>query len=77
MVKIRLQRVGRHQLALYRIVVADSHSPRDGRFIEILGTYDPNTNPASIRISSEKVNQWLKNGAKMTPTVSSILKGKI
>ena len=59
-VKIRMQRTGRHNLPKYRIVVADSHSPRDGRFIEILGTYDPATNPAKVTIDTEKAYEWLK-----------------
>jgi small subunit ribosomal protein S16 len=76
MVKIRLQRTGRHKLALYRIVVADARSPRDGRFLDIIGTYDPNTKPAGIKINNESLASWIKQGAQMTPTVKSILSGK-
>ena len=72
-VKIRMQRTGRHNLPKYRIVVADSHSPRDGRFIEILGTYDPATNPAKVTIDTEKAYEWLKKGAISSDTVRSFL----
>ena len=72
-VKIRMQRVGRRNLASYRIVVADSHSPRDGRFIEILGTYDPKVNPAKIVLDDEKAYEWLKKGAIPSDTVRSFL----
>lgn len=72
-VKIRMQRVGRHKLAKYRIVVADSHYPRDGRFIEILGTYDPTANPAKVTIDTEKAYAWLKQGAIPSDTVKSFL----
>ena len=72
-VKIRMQRTGRHKLASYRIVVADSRYPRDGRFIEIVGTYDPLTNPETVKIDVEKVEKWVNNGAKLTDTVKSLL----
>ena len=72
-VKIRLTRTGRHSLALYRIVVADSRSPRDGRFIEILGTYNPNTNPATVTIKEEETLKWLGNGAIPTDTARNLL----
>ena len=72
-VKIRMQRTGRHNLPKYRIVVADSHSPRDGRFIEILGTYDPAANPAKVTIATEKAYEWLKKGAIPSDTVRSFL----
>ena len=74
MVKIRLTRTGRHYDASYRIVVADSRSPRDGRFIEQIGFYNPLTNPAEIKIDAEKAKTWLANGAQPTETVRSLLK---
>ena len=72
-VKIRLKRTGRHGLALYRIVAADSRYPRDGRFLEIVGTYNPLTDPATVTLDAEKVNKWLANGAQPTVTVKNIL----
>lgn len=72
-VKIRLARRGRKKLAMYDVVVADARSPRDGRFIEKLGTYDPNTNPASININNERALKWLMNGAQPTDTVKAML----
>jgi small subunit ribosomal protein S16 len=72
-VKIRLARRGRKKSAIYDIVVADARSPRDGKFIEKLGTYNPNTNPASIDFSEEKAFQWLMNGAQPTDTVKAML----
>ncbi len=71
-VKIRLTRKGSHKRPFYRIVVADSESPRDGRFIEILGTYDPMMQPAVMRVKEDRASFWLKRGAKMTDTVHSI-----
>ncbi len=73
MVKIRLQRQGGHKRPFYRIVVADSRSPRDGRFIEIIGTYNPLVNPAKVEVSEEKALKWLGNGAKPTDTARSLL----
>lgn len=73
MVKIRLQRFGAHKAPRYRIVAADSRSPRDGKFLEILGTYNPCTDPATVTIDLEKVNKWIKNGAQPTVTVKNIL----
>ncbi len=73
MVKIRLQRFGAHKAPKYRIVAADSRSPRDGKFLEILGTYNPLTNPATVTVDAEKVQAWLKNGAQPTVTVKNIL----
>lgn len=73
MVKIRLQRFGAHKAPKYRIVAADSRSPRDGKFLEILGTYNPLTNPATVTVDAEKVQAWLKNGAQPTITVKNIL----
>lgn len=72
-VKIRLARRGRKKKAIYDIVVADARSPRDGKFIEKLGTYNPNTNPASIDFSEDKAFQWLMNGAQPTDTVKAML----
>jgi len=74
MVKIRLRRVGAKHKPSYRIVVADSRSPRDGRFIEIVGHYNPLTDPATININEEKVLKWLKQGAQPTDTVYSLLR---
>ena len=72
-VKIRLARRGRKKAATYDIVVADARAPRDGRFIEKLGTYNPNTNPASINFDEDKAFQWLMNGAQPTDTVKAML----
>ena len=74
MVKIRLRRMGAKKAPYYRIVVADSRSPRDGRCIEEIGTYDPLTNPATITIDAEKAQTWIKNGAQPTDTVRGLLK---
>ena len=74
MVKMRLKRVGAKKAPTYRIVVADSRSPRDGRFIEQIGYYNPLTNPADIKIDAEKAKTWLANGAQPTETVRSLLK---
>ena len=74
MVKIRLQRVGAKKAPFYHIVVADSKSPRDGKIIEQLGTYDPMTNPEKITLDKEKVEKWIKNGAKPTDTVKALIK---
>ncbi len=72
-VKIRLKRVGRHHLAQYRIVVADSHSPRDGRFIEELGTYEPKRQPAKVTLNADLALAWLEKGAQPTDTVRTLL----
>ena len=74
MVKIRLKRMGAKKAPFYRIIVADSRSPRDGRFIEELGTYNPLTNPAEIKVDAERVHQLVKNGAQPTDTVRGLLK---
>ena len=74
MVKIRLRRMGAKKNPYYRIVVADSRSPRDGRCIEEIGTYDPLTNPATINVDLEKAQTWIKNGAQPTDTVKALLK---
>ena len=71
-VKIRLKRTGRHGLALYRIVAADSRYPRDGRFLEIVGTYNPNTKPATCEINEEVALKWLRNGAVLTDTARDL-----
>jgi len=73
-VKIRLRRMGAKKNPFYRIVVADSRYPRDGRFIEEIGTYNPLTDPASVEIDAEKAQTWIKNGAQPTDTVKAILK---
>ena len=73
MVKIRLQRHGKKKAPFYHIVVADSKSPRDGKIIEQLGTYDPMTTPATINLDKEKVEAWIKNGAKPTDTVKHLI----
>lgn len=73
-VKIRLKRMGAKKAPFYRVVVADSRYPRDGRFIEELGYYNPTTNPADIKIDVEKAQTWVKNGAQPTETVKSLLK---
>ena len=74
MVKIRLRRMGAKKNPFYRIVVADSRSPRDGRCIEEIGTYDPLTNPATVTVDAEKAQTWIKNGAQPTDTVKALLK---
>ena len=71
--KIRLTRLGDKKSPFYRVVVADSRSPRDGKFVEILGTYNPLTNPAEIKINNEKAVQWIKNGAQPTETAKELL----
>lgn len=73
MVKIRLQRFGKKKAPFYHIVVADSKSPRDGKIIEQLGTYDSMTNPGTIVLDKEKVEAWIKNGAKPTDTVKKLI----
>lgn len=71
-VKIRLKRVGAKKAPFYRIVVADSRSPRDGRFIEEVGTYNPVAQPAKVEINEESVLQWMQNGAKPSDTVRNL-----
>lgn len=73
MVKIRLQRVGKKKKPSYRVVVADSRAARDGKFIEIIGHYDPLTDPATVSIQEEKALKWLRQGAQPTETVASLL----
>ena len=74
MVKIRLRRMGAKKNPYYRIVVADSRSPRDGRCIEEIGSYDPLTKPATVKVDAEKAQNWIKNGAQPTDTVRGLLK---
>ncbi len=73
-VKIRLRRMGQKKAPFYRIIVADSKSPRNGRFIEEIGTYDPNTNPSSFNVNEEAAKKWLANGAQPTEVVAKIFK---
>lgn len=73
-VKIRLKRMGSHKKPFYRIVVADSRSPRDGKFIEEIGYYNPISEPKEIKINNEKAEKWLKDGAQPTDTVKVLFK---
>ena len=73
-VKIRLRRMGAKRAPFYRVVVADSRYPRDGRFIEEIGTYDPTKDPAIVNIDGEKAKKWISNGAQPTDTVKALLK---
>ena len=73
-VKIRLRRMGAKKAPFYRVVVADSRYPRDGRFIDEIGTFNPLTDPAEINLDAEKVQKWLKNGAQPTDTVKALIK---
>lgn len=73
-VKIRLRRMGAKKAPFYRIVVADSRYPRDGRFIEEIGYYNPLTDPAEVKVDAEKVQKWIGNGAQPTDTVKALLK---
>ena len=74
MVKIRLRRMGAKKAPFYRIVVADSRYPRDGRFIDEIGTYDPMKEPSEFKVDEEKVKTWIKNGAQPTDTVKALFK---
>jgi len=74
MVKIRLRRMGAKKAPFYRVVVADSRYPRDGRFIEEIGTYNPLTKPSTVNIDAEKAKTWIANGAQPTDTVRALLK---
>jgi small subunit ribosomal protein S16 len=74
MVKIRLKRLGQKKAPFYRIIVADANSPRDGRFIEEIGTYDPTKDPSEYHVNEELAKKWLANGAQPTATVSRIFK---
>ncbi|WP_294371566.1 30S ribosomal protein S16 [uncultured Clostridium sp.] len=71
-VKIRLRRMGAHKAPFYRVVVADSRSPRDGKFIEEIGYYNPLTEPVEFKVNEEKVNKWLANGAQPTDVVKRL-----
>ena len=73
-VKIRLRRMGAKKAPFYRVVVADSRYPRDGRFIEEIGTYNPMTEPATVNINAELAKKWIGNGAQPTDTVKALLK---
>jgi len=75
-VKIRLTRIGAKGKPSYRVVAADSESPRDGKFLEILGNYDPKKNPAEVTLKEDRVREWLSKGAKPTLTVSQLLEKK-
>ena len=74
MVKMRLKRIGMKKAPYYRIIVADARSPRNGRFIEEVGSYDPNTEPATVKFDEESTKKWLANGAQPTETVARLLK---
>ena len=73
-VKMRLKRMGYKRHPFYRVIVADARSPRDGRFIEEIGTYDPNTDPSTFKVNEELAKKWLANGAQPTEVVSKIFK---
>ena len=75
-VRIRLSRMGSTKRPFYRIVVADSRAPRDGKFVEVIGTYNPRTEPVAVQVNSERLQTWLKQGAEPTDTVRSLLKKK-
>lgn len=74
MVKLRLKRIGAKKKPFYRIVVANSTAPRDGKFIETVGTYDPLKNPAEVKLKEDRVRYWLNNGVQPTDTVAALLK---
>jgi small subunit ribosomal protein S16 len=74
MVKIRLARIGYKKKPIYRVVAADSRMPRDGRFLEILGSYNPHSDPAEINLKADRILTWIRQGAQPTPTVESLLK---
>ena len=73
-VKMRLTRLGKKKTPFYRVVIADARAPRDGRFVEEIGYYNPLTEPVEIKIDADKAKQWLKNGAQPTDTVKALLK---
>ena len=73
-VKIRLRRMGAKKAPFYRVIVADSRAPRNGKFIEEIGTYDPLTNPSTIKIDADAAKKWIANGAQPTDTVKALLK---
>lgn len=74
MVKLRLTRIGKKKAPCYRVIVADERYPRDGRFIEEIGFYDPMTNPATVKIDADKATAWIAKGAQPTDTVKALLK---
>jgi len=74
MIKIRLKRLGQKKAPFYRIVVSDARSPRDGRFIEEIGTYDPTVEPAAVKVDEEAAKKWLSTGAQPTDTVTRLFK---
>ncbi len=74
--RIRLARVGSKKNPIYRVVVADQRSPRDGRFIEIVGRYNPQTDPSTIELDEEKINEWVSKGAQPSNTVKRLMKAK-
>jgi small subunit ribosomal protein S16 len=74
MVRIRLRRIGLKGQPTYRIVAADKEAPRDGRFLEILGVYNPRTNPATIKLNEDRIYHWMKNGAQPTESAAQVLK---
>ena len=76
MVSIRLARIGKKKKPFYRVVVIDKRRPRNGRFVEIVGTYDPLKNPAEVKLDAERIKHWLGHGAKCSETVASFLKRK-
>ena len=73
-VKMRLTRIGAKKAPFYRVIVADSRSPRDGRFIDTIGTYNPLTNPSTVNVDADRAQEWIKKGAQPTDTVRGILK---
>ncbi len=73
-VKMRLTRIGKKKTPFYRVVIADARAPRDGRFVEEIGYYNPLTDPVEIKIDADKAKQWIKNGAQPTDTVKALLK---
>ena len=74
MVKVRLKRMGAKKKPFYRIIIADSRAPRDGKFLETVGTYDPRKNPSEVTLKEERIRYWIDNGAQPTDTVRSLLK---
>lgn len=74
MVKMRLKRIGAKKKPFYRIIIADARSPRDGKFIEQIGTYNPLANPSEVTVDAEKAKKWISNGAQVTDTVKKLLK---
>ena len=73
-VKVRLSRAGGRHRPFYRVVVADERAPRDGAFLELVGTYDPKTNPEQVNLKTDRIDYWLSKGAKASPTVTEIMK---